>query len=676
MQKDWQEEQLHFTRCQDIIRHNIRHYEAEYDERHAQTQELFKAINSGDVELYNQLMTTSSLEEHAAQALRKNTAALQKPYFGRIDYKDCTTDRNEKVYIGKNGVFKNRTEVLIADWRAPISGVYYENELGKGSYGLPDEKPIDIDLALKRTYDVGDGELKGYYDSDVASNDELLVQYLSKNKDVVLGEIIATIQKEQNEIIRKTPFANVIVQGVAGSGKTTVAMHRISYLLYNYKHRFESNEFCIIGSNDLLLNYITSGLPELDVPNIKHLRMDQLFIRLCEKDWLKKNKVTEPDDTAPLRCTLTFMQELELYLLNKREEYVDTSTLRDPQLGVILAESGNITLFRETPTASVNTLLGMMDDRIKTRIQFLMSGMDRDLIAAKLKQYSKYYKNKRPKTSVYDFYLDFLREWTTAHACPQMEAHMASLKAREYDLYDIAALALIHYRITQKEPNQEFGLLFLDEAQDFGIGAYYVLKKLLPATYFTIMGDVSQNINYHTGLNDWYDLQKLMLPGEKDSFMLLQKSYRNTIEISEYAGKILEKASFGKYKITPVIRHGDSVNEQNFWSDMEMAEYTGKLIENIRQKGYTTTAVICKNETEAEKAKALLKDYTPLTDGESNNFSKGTTVLPIRFVKGLEFDTVILWNPDMKRGLEQPETAKLLYVACTRALHELHILNS
>ncbi len=676
MQKDWQEEQLHFTRCQDIIRHNIRHYEAEYDERHAQTQELFKAINSGDVELYNQLMTTSSLEEHAAQALRKNTAALQKPYFGRIDYKDCTTDRNEKVYIGKNGVFKNRTEVLIADWRAPISGVYYENELGKGSYGLPDEKPIDIDLALKRTYDVGDGELKGYYDSDVASNDELLVQYLSKNKDVVLGEIIATIQKEQNEIIRKTPFANVIVQGVAGSGKTTVAMHRISYLLYNYKHRFESNEFCIIGSNDLLLNYITSGLPELDVPNIKHLRMDQLFIRLCEKDWLKKNKVTEPDDTAPLRCTLTFMQELELYLLNKREEYVDTSTLRDPQLGVILAESGNITLFRETPTASVNTLLGMMDDRIKTRIQFLMSGMDRDLIAAKLKQYSKYYKNKRPKTSVYDFYLDFLREWTTAHACPQMEAHMASLKTREYDLYDIAALALIHYRITQKEPNQEFGLLFLDEAQDFGIGAYYVLKKLLPATYFTIMGDVSQNINYHTGLNDWYDLQKLMLPGEKDSFMLLQKSYRNTIEISEYAGKILEKASFGKYKITPVIRHGEPVNEQNFWSDMEMAEYTGKLIENIRQKGYTTTAVICKNETEAEKAKALLKDYTPLTDGESNNFSKGTTVLPIRFVKGLEFDTVILWNPDMKRGLEQPETAKLLYVACTRALHELHILNS
>ncbi len=676
MQKDWQEEQLHFAHCQDIIRHNIRQYETEFEARHTEAAELYKSINSGDVELYNQLMTATSLEEHAAQSLRKNTAALQKPYFGRIDYTDKTLEQDEQIYIGKNGIFQNRTEVLIADWRAPISGVYYENELGEGTYGLADDKPIPIDLHLKRTYDVANGTLKGYYDSDVASNDELLVQYLSKNKDVVLGEIIATIQKEQNEIIRKTPFANIIVQGVAGSGKTTVAMHRISYLLYNYKHRFESNEFCIVGSNDMLLNYITGGLPELDVPNIKHLRMDQLFIRLCEKDWKKSNKVVEPDETAPMRCTQTFMQELELYLIEKREEYVDTSTLKDSQLGVILSESGNMTLFRETPTASINTLLSMMDDRAKTRIQFLMSGMDRDLIAAKLREYAKHYKNKRPKASIYDFYLDFLNRWSMTHSCPDMAKHLSHLSAKEYDLYDIAALALIHYRITQKEPNQEFGLLFLDEAQDFGLGAYYVLKKLLPATYFTIMGDVSQNINYYTGLNDWYDLQKLLLTGERDCFMLLQKSYRNTIEISEYAGKILEKASFGKYKITPVIRHGIPVNEKEFWSDVEMAEYTASLIEGMRGKGYTTTAIICNNDAETAKARKLLEEFTPLTDGASENFSKGTMVLPIRQVKGLEFDTVILWNPDMKHGLEQPETAKLLYVACTRALHELHILNN
>lgn len=681
MQKDWNQELQHFDYCQNIIRHNVRRYEAEYEDYHNQTQELHKAINSGDIELYNQLMTASSMEEHAEQSLRKNQAALQKPYFGRIDYTDLSMDQNEQVYIGKNGVFKNRTEILIADWRAPISTVYYENELGTGEYGLADEKPISIDLHLKRTYDVENGILKGYYDSDVASNDALLVQYLSRNKDAVLGEIIATIQKEQNEIIRKSPFANIIVQGVAGSGKTTVAMHRISYLLYNYKHRFESNEYCIVGSNDLLLNYITSGLPELDVPNIKHLRMDQLFIRLCEKDWQKKNRVVEPDETARLRCTQIFMQELELYLIKKREEYVDISTYTDPQLGTILSSSNNETLFRETPTASINTLLCMLDDRVKTRIKFLMSGMEKELIQSKLKEHTGHYKNMRPKTSIYDFYMDFLTQWMIEHRLDQensnaMQTHLNRLATKEYDLYDIAALALIHYRVTQKEPNQEFGLLFMDEAQDFGIGAYYVLRKLLPATYFTIMGDVSQNINYHTGLNDWYELQKLFLTTEKDCFMLLQKSYRNTIEISEYAGKILEKASFGRYKITPVIRHGIPVNEQSFWSDMEMAEYAADLIEQIREKGYTTTAIICNTEAETREVRELLSLYTPLTDGNNNNFSEGTMVLPIHLVKGLEFDTVILWNPDLKHGMEKPETAKLLYVACTRALHELHILNS
>ena len=680
--QEMQRELEHFRRCQEIILDNVERYRAEYEERHAQVQELYKAINSGDVELYNQLMTAASLEEHASESLRKNNAALDRPYFGRIDYLEHLTEHPEQIYIGKNGVFKNRTEILIADWRAPISSVYYENELGEGSYGLPDEKPISIRLDLKRTYDVDEGKLRGYYDSDIASNDQLLVQYLSKNKDAVLGEIIATIQKEQNEIIRKSPFANLIVQGVAGSGKTTVAMHRISYLLYNYKHRFESNEYCIIGSNDLLLNYITSGLPELDVPNIKHMRMDQLFIRLCEKDWIKKNQTVIPDDTARLRCTLSFIHELELFLLHKREEYVRTEALTDPALGTILAASGNETLFRENPSISVYAMLSLMDERAKTRIKFLMSGGDRDDIQAKLKEYAGHYKNRRPKDSIYTFYLAFLEEWRAAHgaedpeAGAQMCSHMEAVKSKRYDLYDIAALALVHYRITQKHPNEEFGLLFLDEAQDFGISIYYVLRTLLPAAYFTIMGDVSQNINYDTGLNDWHELQKLFLTGERDQFLLLQKSYRNTIEISEYAGKILEKASFGRYKIDPVIRHGLPVEEKHFWSDLEMAEYTASLVEAIRDKGCTTTAIICENDRDAENARRLLSEYTPLTDGESENFSKGTMVLPIHLVKGLEFDAVILWNLDMKKGPENQAKAKLLYVAATRALHELHVLDT
>lgn len=677
---EWQQELVHFEHCQSIIRENINRYSKEYEDRHSQVRKLYRAVNSGDVELYNQLMTVSSLEEQAQAGLNKNQAALKKPYFGRIDYMELKTERPETVYIGKNGIFQNKTDVLIADWRAPISSVYYENELGPGDYGLPDESRIRIDLKGKRTYDASDGRLNGYYDSDIASNDELLVKYLSRNKDVVLGEIIATIQKEQNAIIRESPFANLIVQGVAGSGKTTVAMHRISYLLYNYKERFEANEYCIIGSSDLLLNYITSGLPELDVPSIKHMRMEQLFIRLCEKDWTKKYTAVPIDDTAGYRCTLLFMRELELFLMKKREEIVDCHTLSDSEIGVILSEANNTTLLREHPTYSIRRLLSVLDERVKTRIRFLMGGGDKDEIQAKLRQYAGHYKSIMPKTGIHELYREFLEgqvnKTSGRNCCKEaaMQNHLLQMHQGKYDLYDIAALSLIHYRVTQLKPNEEFGLLFLDEAQDFGLSAYYALKMLLPDTYFTIMGDVSQNINYETGMNDWYELTKLFLTGPRDKFLLLQKSYRNTIEISEYAGNILDRASFGRYKITPVIRHGLPVSEKRFGSEEEMAVHAASLIASFRENNYSTTAVICTNEQEAGRVRSLLGCAEQPEDYEAQNFTTGTMVLPIRLVKGLEFDTVILWNPHLKESLERPDKAKLMYVAATRALHELHVL--
>lgn len=690
-------EQSHLKMCLEIIRENIHRYHREYQERHAQVTELHKALNSGDFEVYNQLMTSSSLEEQAYVGYRKNQAAERRPYFGRVDYLDKTRDCDEQVYIGKNGVFRDKTEVLIADWRAPISSVYYENELGEGEYGLPDEMPIPIDLKSKRTYDISDGELHGFYDSDVAANDELLVKYLSHNKDMVLGEIISTIQKEQNAIIRETPFANLIVQGVAGSGKTTVAMHRISYLLYNYKERFLSNEYCIVGANDLLLNYITSGLPELDVPDIRQLRMDQLLIRLCEKEWQKRQKAADIDESASMRCQLAFFRRLDRYLWDKRLEIIPCKNLTDKQLGQILSKTSILNLLKENPEFSIDKLLGILDDRAKNRIEFLMNGWEESAVNARLKIYNGHYKNKRPGESSKSIYEDFLKRYAQennlnaladSEDAKSFQKHIRRCVGGEYDIYDIAALALIHYRVHQTAPSSEFGLLFMDEAQDFGIGIYYVLKKLLPNTYFTIMGDVSQNINYHTGLNDWEDLKRIFLTGERDKFLQLNKSYRNTIEISQYAGKILEKASAGQYKIEPVIRHGVPVSEEEYWSDVEMAERTGELLQRFREKGYGTAAIICLTEDIAFQTAEFLKSILPeepiqILPSENGKpthgkqvLQTGTMLLPIHLIKGLEFDAVILWNPDIKHGLEKPDSAKLLYVAATRALHELYVLQS
>lgn len=174
---------------------------------------------------------------------------------------------------------------MVIDWRAPIASVYYESSLGPCKYTVSSEGTFEIDLNRKRTYEIAEDKLIDFFDSDVVANDELLTKYLAKNKKAVLGEIIATIQKEQNLIIRRSPKTNIIVQGVAGSGKTTVAMHRISYILYNYADDFRPEDFYIIGSNHILLNYITSVLPELDVYGIKQMTMEQLFIRLLYEDW-------------------------------------------------------------------------------------------------------------------------------------------------------------------------------------------------------------------------------------------------------------------------------------------------------------------------------------------------------------------------------------------------------
>lgn len=659
-QNDRLEEQSHFDWCRKLISRNIAGYEKEFEARHKQTQELLKAMKTGDAELYNQAMATASLEQHAQNQLRKNRTAYEQPYFGRIDYLEKVSEQDSKVYIGKNGVFRNKTDVVIADWRAPISSVYYENELGEGMYSLPDGKEMEINLRLKRTYDVQNGELKGYYDSDVASNDTLLVQYLSKNKDAVLGDIIATIQKEQNRIIRESPFANILVQGVAGSGKTTVAMHRISYILYNYKERFMSNEFCIIGGNDLLLNYITSGLPELDVPDVKQKRMDAMLVHLLGKEWKKKQQVIEPTKDAAVRSKIGFMLELEYYLMELKEKYVDCSPVTDPALGTVLSGSGNERLLAENPDFSAVRLLMVMEERLRTRIRFLCPDGEREFCEAKLRKYKDFFKNRKPKETIYAIYEEFLTGYEENHpGSLNLVEHAEHNAAGQYDVYDLAALLMVQYRITRKKPDEEFGQIFIDEAQDFGITPYYALKKVLPGCYFTIMGDVSQNINYETGMNDWEDMRKWMLTGEKDRFCLLSKSYRNTIEISEYAGRILERASFGRYRIEPVIRHGIPVEEISLPAEEALYGRAAGIIKEARGKGYHSIAVICRNDAEAAWTEKWLEDVT---------------VLPVRLTKGLEFDVVLLWNPDMEKDMTEVSRAKLLYVAVTRALHELYIL--
>lgn len=662
-----EQEQKHFQECLDVVRENIRHYKQKVEEGKKETEELYAAFTSGDTELYNQLVVSQDIQEHNENVLRKNQAALQKPYFGRVDYQEQGSGQKESLYIGKNGVSRDKADVMVIDWRAPVSALYYENELGSGSYHVPEVGNIAVDLQLKRTFDISQGKLAGYFDNDTAATDELLVKYLSQNKDLVLNDIISTIQKEQNEIIRETPFADLIVQGVAGSGKTTVAMHRISYILYNYGKRFSPDEFCIIGSNDMLLGYITSGLPELDVHHVSQKRMDVFFRDLLGKEWKKRFALTEVAAGEAWKSTLAFAKELEGYLQGLWDRLVPEKNVVDGQIGVILPKESIHSARKENPGFSIQQMFRLLNGRLKDRVRFLVAEEGR-LRKEKIKEYANYFKWAPGQKNIVTIYQDFLVEYGASHSV-DIKGLSGRVKKGQFDLYDMAALALIQKRVTEKEPYGEYGQVMVDEAQDFGAMAYYVMKQALHQCYFTIMGDVSQNINYETGMNSWEDLRQHIFGPGRAKFYMLAKSYRNTIEISEYAGKVLEKASFGAYKIQPVIRHG---REVSFCQSKSLGEAAAKLVHAMQGRGYGTIAVICRDRQRAEAAEKELEGLVELA--EKGDFQQGVLVLPVQLTKGLEFDGVVLWNPDGAAYQEQGRDAKLLYVAVTRALHELHIV--
>ncbi|MCM1261342.1 MAG: AAA family ATPase [Butyrivibrio sp.] len=689
-----------------IVRDNVENYNKEVARMSEDIEEMLKSYHDNDVEVYTMLSNTITMNEHMKRALERNSKALNKPYFGRIIFHDKSVNKDESIYIGKGGIAKDATHQIVTDWRAPIANVYYENGLGECSYTAPDEKTVPIDLKLKRTYEIDDGRLIDYYDTEVVSNDDLLTKYLAKNKQAVLGEIIATIQKEQNDIIRKSPYHNVIVQGAAGSGKTTVAMHRISYILYNYEERIKPDDFYIVGSNRILLNYITSVLPDLDVHGIRQMTMKQLFTRLLYEDWdEQKYHIAKTDKLNPqgaVRGTLQWFRDLEKYCTDlewktipresiylNRKQFVEG--IRDGKAGVFdetdeknaIPEDLSELLSKETieryikqnPKVSMQSKINMLNDRLINKVKDEFLGKGISFTEKERKAILKYYRGKFGKgiftTSIFDIYSDFL-------AAQTLKGLDAAIPTDGFDVYDLAALAYIYKRIKETETISEAHHIVIDEAQDFGMMAYSVLDFCIKGCTYTIMGDISQNIHFGYGLSDWEELKRLILSDKMDSFSILKKSYRNTIEISEFATKILKHGRFSTYPVEPIIRHGLPVQIEETADSHALLEKTAAICKTWRQKGLETIAIICRNRKHADETARKLDKYLDIIDSSLDNavFGNGVMVLPVEYTKGLEFDAVLIFNPTMEEYPIDDGHAKLLYVAATRALHELCILHT
>ena len=639
--------------------------------------ELMETYGTKDKEALAMFHNTQSQLRENQRDLFRSRKARSKPYFGRIDFKDQKIPYAESYYVGRVGISKDGSEPVVIDWRAPIASVYYENNMGRCSYTVKNEGVCEIDLKRKRTYEIAEDRLIDFFDSDVVANDELLTRYLARNKNAVLGEIIATIQKEQNAVIRRSPKMNLIVQGVAGSGKTTVAMHRISYILYNYEEDFRPGDFYIIGSNRILLNYITGVLPDLDVYGAAQMTMEQLFVRLLYEDWNPElfhiRPVDRTDRSVWIKGSWEWFHDLERFCADLEQKTIPGECVR-MENGILLMKSSAIrNCMENNPLVSMQGKINMLNHMLRARLENEVTGKSvtypPDVRKELFRKYRRHFGKDVWKGSIFEVYQDFLRS-------QQGNGKTVPFTENSFDLYDLAALAYIYKRIKEIDGIREASHVIIDEAQDFGMMVYGALAYCLRGCTYTIMGDVSQNIHYGYGLDDWEELKGLMLHGTASGFAVLRKSYRNTVEISKFATNILRHGSFPVYPADPIERHGSDVSITECANREALLPATVKTIRKWMENGRETIAVICRDEAEASDVSRKLGRELPLADSdpETAEFTEGVMVLPVEYTKGLEFDAVVLYDPTENAYPSEDRYVKLLYVAATRALHELSVI--
>ena len=600
---------------------------------------------------------------------RRFRKMLDSPFFGRVDFCYEGEDEPEIFYIGiGNLAEENGGLPLIYDWRAPVSGLFYDFDKGPASYQAPLGE-IHGDIAAKWQYKIRGGKMLYEFESDVKIDDEILKAELGSNGDVQLKNIIRTIQKEQNAIIRNTSDRIMVIQGAAGSGKTSIALHRIAYLLYHDRKNLKASSVLVLSPNGVFADYISHILPELGEENIREMSFDLFaYKRLkntvsdCEDRYdLIERQIAGLCDEALLKekQSRDFLDRMEGYIVELEDSLMN---FRDVEhRGVVKKEQEIIELFyfkfMDIPLLSrMDAVAEYFIDEIETLKGFDLPDDEREAVK------SRFYRMYETR-DLYVLYNRFLKQ-EGFPALPQVQYEKRKL--RYEDVYPVLYLK---YRLETQQEDSGVRHLIVDEMQDYSMLQYLIIQKLFKCR-MTILGDREQTMD-----GEQQDVLTFLskILGKDIRKIVMNKSYRNTIEIASYANKLA-----GITGVELFERHGKPVVEREFPGLEETVE---SVLGELRLDDYETSAVITRTADEAREAYYILKERLEeegfdtkerlsLLHRDSTNFKKGLTVTTFYMAKGLEFDQVFSVFPKEDRS---PIVERARYIAATRALHELYM---
>lgn len=612
------------------------------------------------------------------------------PYFGRVDFIEEDSEDKETIYVGRFGMTPEGSfEPLVVDWRAPVAALFYSGKLGKTIYRAPMGE-IEADVKLKRQFIIKRGKLTGMFDSAVEVKDDILKMVLSENSSKKLKDIIMTIQEEQDNIIRQPRTKTVVVNGVAGSGKTTIALHRVAYLLYNYRDVLQ-DKVLILGPNSIFMEYISMVLPSLGEVGVKQRTFKDYALEILNlddndfmsfKDYMEK--IMQQDENfikeIVYKSSPEYIKELDnkLYELDKDYFKIQDVYLLDK---LVIDAKEIQDLFK---VHYINMPLFRRSRKIRRIIFSKIKDIRDEMIREVQRHYKKLLDSITPEQlNTNGSQIDFMRRnkirdivrasldtkaalsWINNPSIIEIYNEINGGKKLIYD--DLAPLLYMSIKLKGNLIKEDIRHVVIDEAQDYSSLQFMVIKELTKCSSMTIVGDVNQRLVPYEGKLAMTELKEIYKDLDVEDFFL-EKSYRSTREIMEFANGYLEEK-----KVVPLVRQGDKVEVVAFSNNSELEELVKKKLQEYKEKDYESIALIAKDMKTIEAIGGQLrKNFNiKVMEDEYQIFSGGTVMMPSYYAKGLEFDAVIILE-DSSADASNDDNIK--YVMSTRALHNLTVL--